>query len=331
MKKLILILSFIFLSACQSTEVSKSEETDSKIYTLFTVNTHDWFLADESIETINHVIDLHEEYEIPVAIYLTDPMIQLYQEKAPELIERLKSSPYVVVSYHVRPPAPYYSNFDFLGLDDMEEDEIYENILLYETHKLDLETGETLDAAGGYEYAKKLFGYAPPTVGIASDSQVVTKVMTKVYEELGASFAVVHGKESNLGDKKFDLYIRPEHIEIKLYEYKDASHTAKAVIEDRLAELSGNEENDTYMNIKFHENNFYSEGTPWDKIYFKDKAKTKIKNPPFNLDDAKPEMKSEELQARMWKIYEDALAYVKENSTTLNPISEFDLQDMLKL
>lgn len=324
-----LILSLFLLSACQSTQPLEMKNEESKIYTLFTINTHDWVLGDESIETINRVIDIHEEYEIPVGIYLTDPMVQLYMEKAPDLIERLKSSPQVVVSYHVRPPAPYYLNFDFLDLDKMNEDEIYETILNYETHKLDLESGEAAEEAGGYEYLKELLGYAPPVVGIASKSATVSKVMSRVYKELGATFAVVHGKESDLGYTKHDLYVRPEHIEIKLYEYKDVSDTAKAVIEERLAELSGNEDYDIYMNIKFHENNFYSNETPWDYIYFKDGDKSKAKKPPFDLNSAKPDLKSEELEARMWKIYEDALIYVKENSATLNPISEFDLQSML--
>lgn len=331
MKKLLILLaliSSIFLG-CQKEEVTEDISSAYKTYTLFTINTHDWVLADESIKTLNRVIDIHEEHEIPVQIYLTDPMIHLYTEKSPALIERLKTSPYVVISYHVRPPAPYYLNFDISDLNKQSEEEIYDTIMEYETHKLDLETGEALDVQGGYEYAKELFGYAPPVVGTASNSPTVTQIMTKVYKELGATFAVVHGKESNLGDKKFDLYVRPEHIEIKLYEYKDENHTAKEVIEERLANLTGNENHDIFMNIKFHENNFYSDGTPWDNIYFKDGDKSKIKLPPYNLDEAKPEIKSEELQARMWKIYEDAVIYVKENSATLNPISEFDLQDML--
>lgn len=328
-KKLLLILSLLLLSACQSTQPLEVKNEENKIYTLFTINTHDWVLADESIETINRLVDIHEEYEVPVGIYLTDPMVQLYMEKAPDLIERLKASPYVVVSYHVRPPAPYYLNFDFLDLNKMSEDEIYEIILNYETHKLDLESGEAGEEAGGYEYLKKVLGYAPPVVGIASKSPTVSKVMSKVYKELGATFAVVHGKESNLGDTKHDLYVRPEHIEIKLYEYKDASDSAKVVIEERLAELNGNEDHDVFMNIKFHENNFYSNETPWDNIYFKGGDKSKAKEPPFDLSTAEPDLKSEELENRMWQIYEDAVFYVKENSATLNPISEFDLQDML--
>lgn len=328
-KKFLILLSFVLLSACQNTGETESKKSDNKIYTLFTINTHDWVLAEESIETLNRVIDIHEEHEIPVAIYLTDPMIHLYTEKSPTLIERLKTSAYVVISYHVRPPAPYYLNFDITDLDQQSEEEIYDTIMEYETHKLDLETGKTLDVHGGYEHAKEFFGYAPPVVGIASNSPTVTQIMTKVYKEMGATFAVVHGKESNLGDKKFDLYIRPEHIEIKLYEYKDVNHTAQAVIEERLAELRGGGAHDIFMNIKFHENNFYSNGSPWDNIYFKDGDKEKIKLAPYNLNDADVEMKSEELQARMWKIYEDAVIYVKENSATLNPISEFDLQNML--
>ena len=47
------------------------------LYTMFTTNTHDWVNAQDSIDTLNRVIDIHEANEVPVDVYQTGPMVQL--------------------------------------------------------------------------------------------------------------------------------------------------------------------------------------------------------------------------------------------------------------
>lgn len=343
MKKIILIfLSATFLLGCTgSNEVSLVDETptfeepstsdlqDTK-YTLFILNVHDWLLGDSSIETVNKVIDIHEEYEVPVNIYLTDPMVQLYLEEAPDLIERLKTSEYVTVSYHIRPPTPYYSSFDIVGLHELSDEEIYDKIMDYETHKIDLSTGLPTEEKGGYAYLTELMGYAPLTVGSFSEHKNVGAQALKVYEELGATFTLAHGTTSALGDTKGGLYLRPEQIELKLYESKALSSKGEDVVEEAMAAFMGDSSKGIFMNIKFHEDNFYLNETPWIYNFYTAQQYSEPKTTPFDIETVKVKEKTEVEQAHMWKLYEEAVKYVKDNEATLHPISEFDIQEMLK-
>lgn len=349
MKKLLPILFLIFtlsFSACGYNSKTTDEVTltsdptlspSAPAYTLFIINTHDWVLPDYSIETLNRVIDIHEEYEVPVNIYLTDPMVQAYSDEAPDLIDRLKNSPQVVVSYHTRAPAPYYADFDFLGLHELSDEEIYNKIMEYETHALDLRTGLPTGEEGGYAYLKEILGYAPPSTGVGSVYNNVTTQALNVYKELGATFYVVHGKDIKLGDKKEQTYLRPETIEVKLYEAKKSTDTGTDVLRKAINEYQGTSD-PIFLNVKFHEDNFYMEGDrPWLSVFYEsstykeDKKDNVIKEPPYDIDSASDYVtyKTQEQMDHMWDIYEDAVKYVKNNSSVLQPISEFDLLKML--
>ena len=344
----LLSVMLLFSFGCTNAEVPTTEEpsnieeptvppsTSSTLdlkdtkYTMFILNVHDWLLGDDSIETVNKVIDIHEKYEIPVNIYLTDPVVQLYVAEAPDLIERLRTSEYVTVSYHTRPPSPYYSNFDIIGLHELSDSDIYDTIMEYETHKIDLSTGLPTEEEGGYAYLTELMGYAPVTVGVASEYKNVVTQAIKVYKDLGATFTLVHGKETLLGDKKGALYLRPEQIELKLYESKALDSKAADVIEAALADFSGDSSKGIFMNIKFHEDNYYLSGTPWIYNFFTDGKESDPKSVPFDIETVKVNEKSELEKTHIWELYEEGVQYVKDNADTMHPISEFDLQDMLK-
>lgn len=348
LRPLTLFLIFIFLLGCTDdaqvpavpavpavpdetyTEPEATLDLADIKYTLFILNVHDWLLGEDSIETVNKVIDIHEEYEIPVNIYLTDPMVQLYVEEAPDLIERLRTSEYVTVSYHTRPPSPYYSNFDIIGLHELSDEEIYDKIMEYETHKIDLSTGLPTEEEGGYAYLTELMGYAPVTAAVASEYKNVVTQAIKVYKDLGATFTLVHGKETLLGDKKGALYLRPEQIELKLYESKGLESKAADVIEAAMADFSGDSSKGIFLNIKFHEDNYYLKGTPWLYNFFTDGKESDPKSVPFDIETVKVNEKSELEKAHIWELYEEGVQYVKENEETMHPISEFDLQEMIK-
>lgn len=293
-QSLFIISLALFLSGCQNkqndqiNETSEIENSNPEIYTLFTINSHDWVLWEESAETINRVIDIHEQYEIPVDIYLTDPLVQAYVTNTPDLIERLKTSEFATVSYHIRPPSPYEYSFDFLGLDEMAKDELYQTLLNYEEHELDLETGMPNENPGGYEYLKSILGYAPPIVGMQS-SPSIAETLAKIFIEKGATFQIIHNQESDFGRSKYGLQVRPENIEVKLYEYDEIGVTGDQVIDERLYEyLSENpDKKEIFINLKFHENNFYVNKVAWKYIYDN-------KKPPFDLNDAEIHYESEE-------------------------------------
>ena len=325
-----------------------------KVYVLFTINVHDWknrksaqsfTTPSDTATTMNKVLDLHEARQIPVDVYLTDPMVSLYEAEAPSLMARFKSSPVVAISYHVRPSAPYYSNFDqhdSWGLPQGGGDtqQWYDALLPYEQHRLVLETGKPdTNKPGGYAQLKKFLGYPPYAVGMVSGGAPKAKALAKIYREMGATFGVVHGVDSSLGDQVNGIYIRPEHVEIKIYEYKNGSKTAQEIIEAEWLEKACDESgrpSHVYMNIKFHENNWYTNGTPWWPCFFLDSTKTMAKAPPFDLsaclDAGSPDyvvFKPQQIQDNLWTLYEQALDYVSARPEMYEIINLEDLQAQL--
>lgn len=305
------------------------EEDDDRMQVMFTINTHDWVFIEDSVATLNRVIDIHERYDVPVDIYLTDPMVQAYQSDYPELMARMRDSDLVAVSYHVRPPSPYYPNFDHAGLGDMSSDELYETVMDYETHALDLEWGAPSDSPGGYAYLAGLMGYDPPAVGTNSGGPM-TSTIFEVFRDLGATFQVAHGRDIDLGDRSHRSLLRPEQVEIKLYEYR-RGEAAEDVLEDRIAEECDAPtacSDAIYVNIKFHENNFYTQNTSWWPVFFEDSSKSSRLDPPFDLDasDGVIRYKPEQQINNLWEIYEGAVVYVVDNPERFRPINVFTIQ-----
>jgi hypothetical protein len=337
----------LFLTACQSgtaptstepttpeTTVTETPTTEPaatpQTYLTFNLNTHDWVFPEDSAASVNKVIDIHERYKIPVDIYLTDPMVQLYVKSYPDLIKRLKTSPYVAVSYHTRPPSPYATSFDFLGLQDMSAQDRYDTIYNYETHAVDISTGQATSAPGGYAYLKELMGY-PPYVAVVLSTASIDAAADKVWKTLGAQFTLTHSANAALGDEKNGLYLRPETVEVKAYEQAGKS-TAEKVVSSALAEIEDPSQ-DAYINIKWHEDNFYASDTPWNNVYFEngDAHGGAFLTPPWNtgLGVSTTKRKNAQQTVSQWKLYEDLVKYVSEHQDTLTPINAKDLAAML--
>ncbi|MFA6018001.1 MAG: hypothetical protein WCT28_04630 [Patescibacteria group bacterium] len=325
---LLLILIILGGFGCTATSPISIQET---VYTSFIINTHDWTQPEESIATINRIIDLHELYKIPVDIYLTDPMVQLYVAQAPELIERLKTSPYVAVSYHLRPPTPYYAGFHEEIFNGLSENEIKAKILEYEEHAIDLKTGEPTDRPGGYQYLKDLIGYAPIVIGSAEGKDKLHKILDQIYKEKGATFTLQHNTIGKLGDTFNGLFLRPENLEIKVYERKDEI-SVDALMADALKTLTNTRP--TFLNVKWHENNFYSSGTGWSEIYFSDGNTHQIPlNPPYSqtISGLTQTAKTHEQQLIQWERYEALMKYVKDRPETFTTINAKNLLDLIKV
>lgn len=294
---------------------------EPQVYVSFIQNVHDWVFPENSLATIHRLIDLHELYKIPMDLYLDDQVVQEYLKLEPSIFDRLKSSEYVAISYHIRPPHPVYEGFDMIGLANMSIEDQYAVLYQYETHRLDLATGEYTEEPGGYAYLKELIGYAPRVV-THTTSREYGEALSRVYEEMGALFAVVHGKEKTLNDLIYGLHTRPEQVEVKLYE---DSYAKGFDAEERFAKWTADFDgtSDYFINLKYHENNFYTQGTPFEYVY--------VNSPPFDLSAGdKTVMKSKQAQDEKWKIYEEALQYVSEHSDELTAITSIDLEKMLE-
>lgn len=311
-------------------ELTENKPQPEKTYTLFTLNVHDWVHPENSAETVDRVIDIHEQHNVPVDIYLTDPVFQIYAEDHPELVERLKTSKVVAVSYHARPSTPYYSGFDYIGLEEMSDEEAYETVKAYEEHKLDLETGAYFeDEPGGYQFIADTIGYSPLAIGVAVERKI-GETLAEVFIDKGASFLIQHGTTIDLGDTLYDSYVRPEHKEVKLYElvrdYTGGQDVFDMATED-FTELKPE-----FINMKYHENNFYLTDTPFWPTYWTDVKKSEALEPPYDISASTtdgPGFRSKEMEDAHWALYEETVRFTNIHSFDFNPINAFDLVEML--
>lgn len=271
----------------------------------FSLNMQDFAYPDESVAVLNRALDLHEQYGVPVDVFLTGTIARYYAEHAPDLVERLKTSPMVAVSYHVRPPAPYTNDFDWYGLGELSASEQYDVIMNYETHDIDLVTGQPTNDAGGYQYVKDLIGYAPYAAGVPSSAGLTTAA-DKVMVALGAQMDIVHTDGAlNIGEKKNGLWIRPETVDLKLFEIDGAD--GAGAIDGALASASAqkNAEAPYFVNVKMHDNDFFAEDSAWTTVFL---AKGSHRRPPFDLT-LKSELLSDADAEEMWARYESAVQH----------------------
>ncbi len=308
-------------------DADDGDPPEHAIQAIFTINAHDWVLLERSSKTLNRVVDIHESHDIPVDIYFTDPLFQKCQRAESALLDRLRDSPLVAVSYHVRPPSPYYPDYDHVGLEAMSDEDLSALLLEYETHALDLVTGEPMaDRSGGFSHIASFLGYSPPAVGTNRGHDRIGRMLFEIYADMGATFKVVHGRNVDFGETYEDVFLRPEHVEIRLYEY-DEGQDAETVLEAEIAEKACPDGPETcpdriYMNMKFHENDFYAETAPWRWIYYP-------MDPPFELDayEGRVDIKSDETIENLWAIYEGAVRYVAENPERFRAINMLDLRE----
>ncbi len=295
----------------ETSEVSPAPEA----YTLFSINVQDFSYPAESAAVLEKIIGLHEETGVPVDIYLTDEMAHIYAEDYPDLLERLKTSPAVAVSYHARPPRPYASANDWLGLKDMPADELYDTILRYETHAVDPVSGQTTDAPGGYQSVADLIGYPPYAASALSGDPDISAATLQVFTNLGAQITVSHGKSLTLGETKGGLPVRPEQVDYKLFEH--VGEDAGAAFEQALAQAqaAGNGDAPVFVGVKMHDNDFFAEQSAWVTIYVQDRKRP----------DWDPTLKaaplSQEEQDAVWALYEATVRYVVAQGARLTPLN----------
>lgn len=312
-----------------STEQTHTSETNNPdAYVTFNINTQDFAYPELSVDILNRIIDLHETYRLPVDIYLTTTMVDVYESIAPELLERMKTSSVVAVNYHTRPPLPYHysGDYDWIGLTEMTEEEQYDTIMEYETHGLDLITGNPTEEEGGYAYLSEILGYAPPIASILG-STTQTRIAREVYNDLGATFTIDHGSTYNFGDKKNGLYLRPEHYDLRLFEHV-GTHDIDGVIDNAYAEALAAEDAEApyVIGIKMHDNDFFAENSAWTTIYQTREARTE--GPPYDTSLISELLTSAEQEA-MWELYEETVTFIASQSDNFTVINAFNLQEMI--
>ena len=287
-------------TAPSAVPTTKSSTQD---YITFSINTQEFVYTAQSIALLNRIVDLHEKYQVPVDIFLATEMTDIYEAQAPDLLKRLKTSPMVSISYHTRPPKPYHNEFDWLGLDKMSAKQQYDTIMNYETHGLDMVTGQPTTANGGYKKLKETMGYAPYIASALSDKDVANSVYS-VFKDLGAVFTIVHGRTVNVGDTQSGLYLKPEHVDLRLFEHvgKNVDGVLASAIDE--SHKAKNAKAPYFVGVKMHDNDFIAEKSAWLTIYG-----ARPRKPPYNTS-LKANLLSAEKQSAMWTLYESTVIAV---------------------
>ncbi len=271
---------------------------------LFSINVQDFSYPERSAMTVLRILAIHEQYGIPVDFYLTGPIAAAYERIAPDLLERLRESRVASVNYHVRPPCPYYTQYDWLGLSRMDQTTRRATIRNYETHGLNLRTGQPTLEEGGYARLGGLLGEAPICASLQSDAAVGADAQS-VFVDLGLRMMAVHQSQCiNLGDQRNGTWLRPEHFDLKLFHH--VGEDVPTLLEDAFAQAhaASGAVAPYFVGIKMHDNDFFAEDSAWVTVYMYGR-----RTPPFetNLRSA---LLPESEQAAVWDHYEATVAYV---------------------
>lgn len=269
----------------------------------FSLNVQDFSYPDRSAATVEKIIGLHEQYRVPVDIYLTDTSLFLFETQFPSLITRLRTSPYVALNYHIRPPKPYYTGYDWASVSSKSSSEQQRIIHNYETHLTDLSTGQPSAQTGGFARLRELTGNVPTIAAFQTDAALYDSV-SQVFKDLGAVMTISHSLPYiNLGTQAQGLYIRPEHYDLKLFE--SVGQTASALIEAAFskARATNGARHPYVVGVKMHDNDFFAQASAWTTIYVNGPRK-----PNWNIS-TQAALKSDADQQAQWTIYEAAVAY----------------------
>lgn len=278
----------------------------------FVVNTQDFSYPDESLATVARLLELHEAAEIPLDVYVTDNELALLEDN-PELLDSLLVSPWIAMGYHIRPPKPYRTGFDWAGLSEMGSEEVRSVIDDYEHHVTDLEWGTPTEREGGLARLAELVGDSPIPVGAASDPELTGDVGA-VFDDLGADFFASHSYPNNVGDRDSRGYlVRPEHVQVILINVWEPDHgpggcdqeweaDGGSLVDDaiEIACDSPRAVRPCIVSVKIHDNDMFACDSAWTTVY------ARADQPPYAVARRSDLLEDTE-QQRRWDVYEQAL------------------------
>lgn len=280
----------------------------------FSLNVQDFSYPDKSAATVDRLLTIHENCQVPVDVFLDTTMTDIYQTSYPALLNRLKTSTMCAVSYHLRPPKPYYTNYDWAGMSSMTGPQQQTLVMNYETHGLNLVTGQPTSVSGGYSKLKSLMGYAPYCSSALCDGGLHQNV-DAVFKQLGSQMNLIHGTIVNVGQVRNGLYLRPEHYDLMLFNH--VGENAGTVFEDALT--SGHETSGAlapyFVGVKMHDNDFFAVDSAWVTVY-----QNHSHFPPWNTS-YKSTLLTTQQQDDMWALYENMVAYAASNRFRVTPMN----------
>lgn len=326
------LLPFLREMAGQAKQADKTAAPDNACIT-FAVNTHDWPHLDESAATVLRLIGIFEKNKVRGDFYFTTQIVEHYEQKRPDVIQRLKQSG-VGISYHCRPPHPTYGGFDG-RLRNLDDAALAKTLRDFEMYRLDPATGELQrDKPGGYSYVAKVFGCKPVVVSPQCRDPRIRAAVLKIYAELGAKMVVAYHESGTKLEQPFEwvqgLLARPSDFSItrwtsgggredqfwwNMLDTPDAAEfNPTARLKSHLTTWKGKRA--PFITVLIHENDFArSNGTGWGGIYFTGEGRNALpKQPPFDLNAADlSRPRSAEAREKIWKAYEQLVAHAAAN------------------
>lgn len=274
-------------------------------YFTFTLNTQDFSYPDESAALVTRVLDLHEALGVPLDVSFTTSHAELFAAQYADLWSRLKTSGLVALSTHTRAPKPYASDFDWTGMGSKSLAAQQAVVQAYETHGLDPASGQPTPADGGFVKVKALAGYSPYSIGSMPDG-AVAEAVCGVLSGYGARFAVAHGRAVNLGERARGLTLKPEHVDLKLFE--SVGQDPGSVLESALqqAQALGGAQPPYFVGVKMHDNDFFAEDSAWITVYTRNGKP--VLAPPWDMSRKSVPLSAAERNA-VWTHYEGAVRH----------------------
>jgi hypothetical protein len=296
------------------------------------------------------LVDLFEKYNVRGDFYFTSEVTRKLAEQHPEVIERFKNSN-MTISYHVRPPHPLYAGFD-QRLQNLDDAELYQTLLDYETYALNLETAELdFSQPGGYTYVAQVFGRNPVVVPAPNNNQRIKDTAQKVYASLGAQMTLLYHESGTKVEQPFEyvngLLVRPSDFSVTRTTSIDGSdnfwwnfmskpnaaeYSPTTMLQAQITEWdSHNYGRAPFITSLIHENNYYRSGAEsWTAIYSEMDGPKRGSplSPPFDLNAPDPSQpRTEEDKAAIFSAYEKLVAYAAAHLTV---VTSEDILEMAK-
>lgn len=278
----------------------------------FSINVQDFSYPAHSAATVTRIVDLHERYQLPVDIYLSDTLLDIYQTSYPTLMQKLTTSPYVGLNYHIRPPKPYYNGFDWAGLTRQSLSEQTSRITEYESQVTELSTGLPSGRPGGYAQLLTLPNARPAITAAFQAEESLLEASAAAFRNLGATWTLAHtGGVLNLGDSARGLFIRPEHFDLLLFQSPGSA--ASSLIDAAFSTIrtTSGARAPVFVGVKMHDNDFFAERSAWLTVFMDGSRR-----PPWN-PSLQAALKSEADQAAQWALYEGALQHAQARQARL--------------
>lgn len=291
--------------------------------TSFSLNWQDFHYTNETVRYLHDILTLHEQYQVPVDAFFTTWQTDVIAQ-FPDLIGRLQSSALVAQNYHVRAPKPYANNFLWGPITNPTNDK-NATITNYETHGLNLVTGQPTSNAGGFAKLTDLQGYPPVCVGALAPAAVATNVQA-VFSNLGARMFVSHSPPVNVNtlDNVTRLPFRPEHWDWKLIALfvtnaadPQPSSFTQAFAWARATATNGGSA-PWFVGVKLHDNDLFAEQSQWTLVYTNAAAR------PWDLSIFSTALTAT-VQSDRYAFYADLVADAAARRTNLNLLNTLDI------